>query len=66
MERLTALLNEIKQITLTYISTQPEDNQHSIVENLEQLQNELKTVLEKKHPVRALLITLISSQYFEK
>jgi hypothetical protein len=46
MERLTALLNEIKQITLTDISTLPEDNQHSIVEHLEQLQDELNTALE--------------------
>jgi hypothetical protein len=46
MERLTALLNEIKQITLTDISTLPEANQHSIVEHLEQLQDELNTALE--------------------
>jgi hypothetical protein len=46
MERLTALLNEIKQITLTDISTLPEDNQHSIVEHLEQLQDELNSALE--------------------
>ncbi len=45
MERLIALLTELKQVTLIDISTLPECNQHNVVEHLEQLQDELNTAL---------------------
>lgn len=48
MERLSSLLDEIKQITLTDISALPTDNQHSVVEHLEQLQDELSHALLSK------------------
>lgn len=46
MEHLTALLHDLKQVTLADISDLPEDNQHVIAKHLEQLQDELNNALE--------------------
>lgn len=45
MEHLAALLNELKKVTLDDISNLPKDNQHVVAEHLEQLQDDLKSVL---------------------
>lgn len=47
MEHLQQLLTELECISLADISAIPEANQHIVAERLEQLQDELKAVLEK-------------------
>jgi hypothetical protein len=46
MENLLQLLTDLECISLSDISAIPEDSQHIIAENLEQLQDELKRALQ--------------------
>ena len=47
MEHLQQLLTDLECISLADISAIPEANQHVVVERLEELQDELKNLLEK-------------------
>jgi hypothetical protein len=51
MENLLQLLTDLECISLADISTIPEDSQHTIAESLEQLQDDLRALLQDQPSV---------------